>query len=151
MDFHCLSFEQLSVYQLYNVLALRQEVFAVEQNCVYQDCDGVDLKSWHLMGLNEEGKLQVYARLIPKDISYKGYVSIGRVVTSPAARGTGAGRLLLQKALEETRRLFGDQPIQIGAQSYLLKFYQSFGFQQIGEEYLEDGIPHWHMILLSSR
>lgn len=147
MTFLCLSFDQLSVYQLYELLALRQAVFAVEQNCIYQDCDGVDLKSWHLLGLNAEGKLLAYARLIPKDLSYEGFLSIGRIVTLPIARGTGAGRLLVQKAIEETHRLFGKQPIQIGAQSHLLHFYESFGFQAIGEAYIEDGIPHIHMVL----
>lgn len=147
MKFKCLPFGQLSVYELYDILALRQEVFAIEQNCVYQDCDGVDLQSWHLLGLNEEEKLIAYARLIPKDLSYAGYVSIGRVVTAPIARSIGAGRLLLLKALEETGRTFGKEPIQIGAQVYLVKFYESFGFQTVGIEYLEDGIPHIHMIL----
>lgn len=146
MKFQSLPFHHLTVYQLYDILALRQEVFAVEQNCVYQDCDGIDLKSWHLMGYNESKKLITYARLIPKDLSYIGYTSIGRIVTAPAARGGGVGRLLVQKAIEETYRLFGNEPIQIGAQLYLLKFYESFGFQVIGEEYLEDGIPHIHMI-----
>ncbi len=146
ITFQCLSFEQLTVYQLYELLALRQEVFAVEQNCVYQDCDGVDLKSWHLLGWNAAGNLFAYARLIPKDISYPGFSSIGRIVTSPIARGTGVGRLLVQKAIEENYRLFGAESIQIGAQSYLLHFYQSFGFSTISESYLEDGIPHIHMV-----
>lgn len=147
IKFECLPFAELSVFQLYDILTLRQEVFVVEQNCVYQDCDGVDLQSWHLLGMNSAGKLIAYTRLIPKDLSYADYVSIGRVATSPSARGTGAGRLLLQKSIEETERLFGKESIQIGAQLYLLKFYESFGFQAVGEEYLEDGIPHIHMIL----
>lgn len=147
MNFTCLPFDQLTVYQLYELLALRQAVFAVEQNCVYQDCDGIDLQSWHLLGLNTEGKLIAYARLIPKHLSYPDYISIGRIVTSPLARGAGAGRQLVQKAIAETYRLFGNESIQIGAQLYLLKFYESFGFKAIGEEYLEDGIPHIHMVM----
>lgn len=147
MKFECLAFDQLSVFQLYDLMALRQEVFVVEQNCPYLDCDGIDVKSWHLLGLNEKGNLLSYARLIPKDLVYDGYVSFGRVVSSPAVRRSGAGRALVDKAIEESYRLFGKEPIQIGAQSYLLNFYQSFGFQPVGEEYLEDGIPHIHMIL----
>lgn len=147
MKFKCLPFGQLNVYELYDILTLRQEVFAIEQNCVYQDCDGVDLQSWHLLGLNETEKLIAYARLIPKDIVYDGYVSFGRVVTSPTARRTGVGRVLVQQTIEECYRIFGIEPIQIGAQLYLLHFYESFGFQSIGEEYLEDGILHIHMIL----
>lgn len=146
ITFTCLPFEQLTVFQLYELMALRQEVFVVEQNCPYLDCDGKDPKSWHLMGFNELGTLVAYARLIPKDVSYVGYVSIGRICTTALVRGSGAGRLLVQKALEETDHLFGNEPIQIGAQLYLLKFYQSFGFEALGEEYLEDGIPHIHMV-----
>lgn len=146
MTFTCLPFEQLSVFQLYELMALRQEVFVVEQNCPYLDCDGKDLKSWHLLGFDQTGTLVAYARLIPEDVSYTGYVSIGRICTAALVRGSGAGRLLVQKALEETDRLFGHKPIQIGAQLYLLKFYQFFGFEAVGEEYIEDGIPHIHMV-----
>ncbi|MFN7118772.1 MAG: GNAT family N-acetyltransferase [Saprospiraceae bacterium] len=147
MTFQCLPFAQLSVFQLYECMALRQEVFVVEQNCVYQDCDGKDLKGWHLMGYNTDGKLVAYARLLPQGTSYPDYPSIGRIVTSPSARGDGAGRALVQAAITEMHQLFGKVPIKIGAQLYLLKFYQSFGFQPVGEEYLEDGIPHIEMIL----
>lgn len=144
--FSCLSFSELSNYQLYEILALRLEVFCVEQNCPYQDCDGKDLESWHLMGRDENGKLICYTRLLPVGLAYPDYVSIGRVVTSPAARGTGAGKILLNKSIATCEQLFGNQPIKIGAQTYLLKFYESFGFQSTGEEYLEDGIPHTKMI-----
>lgn len=150
MKFECLPFEQLSVFQLYQFMALRQEVFAVEQNCVYQDCDGKDLKSWHLMGYDESGQLIAYARLLPQGVSYPDYPSIGRIVSAPGARGTGAGRLLVQQAIEQMWALYGNHPIKIGAQLYLLKFYQSFGFQEVGEVYLEDGIPHIEMILSAS-
>jgi len=151
ITFECLPFIQLSVFQLYDILKLRQEVFAVEQKCVYQDCDDKDLQGWHLMGYDEKRQLLAYARLLPKGISYPDYPSIGRIVSAPSARGTGAGRLLVQQSVEEMRQLFGDQPIKIGAQVYLLNFYQSFGFQTIGEAYLEDGIPHIHMILDGDR
>ena len=145
-DFSCLSFSELSNYQLYEILALRLEVFCVEQNCPYQDCDGKDLESWHLMGRDEAGKLICYTRLLPAGLAYPEYVSIGRVVTSPSARGTGVGKILLEKSIATCQQLFGNQPIKIGAQTYLLKFYESFGFQSTGEAYLEDGIPHTKMI-----
>jgi len=128
-------------------MALRQEVFIVEQNCPYLDCDGKDLHSWHLAGRNEEGELLVYTRLLPEGISYEGYVSIGRVISAPAARRTGAGKELMWKSIEMARHLFGNKPIKIGAQSYLLRFYEGFGFRSTGEEYLEDGIPHTKMVL----
>ena len=128
-------------------MALRQEVFVVEQNCPYLDADGKDLHSWHLMGRDVQGKLICYTRLLPEGLSYDGYVSIGRVVSSPAARGTGAGKILIRRSIDMCRHLFGNQPIKIGAQTYLLKFYARFGFQSTGEEYLEDGIPHTKMTL----
>lgn len=147
ISFSCLPFAELSPYALYEILALRQEVFVVEQNCPYQDCDGKDLPSWHLMGRDESGKLLCYTRLLPKGISYEQYVSIGRVVSSPSARGTGAGKILMEESIRQCRQLFGNEPIKIGAQTYLLRFYEGFGFRSTGEEYLEDGIPHTSMIL----
>ncbi len=147
LTFACLSFDELSPHTLYEILALRQEVFVVEQNCPYQDCDGKDLQSWHLMGRDELGKLICYTRLLPGGLAYQGYASIGRVVSAPSARGTGSGKILMEKSIEACRQLFGNQPIKIGAQSYLLKFYEGFGFRSTGEEYMEDGIPHTKMIL----
>ncbi len=147
LTFTCLPFDQLTPHELYAIMALRQEVFVVEQNCPYLDADGRDQDSWHLMGRDASGKLICYTRLLPKGLAYSDYVSIGRVVSSPSARGTGAGKLLMQRSIDMCRHLFGNQPIKIGAQSYLLKFYETFGFRSTGEEYLEDGIPHTKMIL----
>ena len=50
IDWHLKKFEDLSPLELYKILDLRQQVFVVEQNCAYQDVDGKDLKSYHLMG-----------------------------------------------------------------------------------------------------
>ncbi len=147
LRFSCLPFDALSPHELYEIMALRQEVFVVEQNCPYLDADGKDLQSWHLMGRNAAGALLAYTRLLPEGVSYPGYTSIGRVVSSPAARGTGAGKLIMQRSIDLCRHLFGPLPIKIGAQSYLLKFYESLGFISTGEEYLEDGIPHTKMVL----
>jgi len=147
MTFSCLPFTDLTATELYDILVLRQEVFIVEQNCPYLDADGKDLLAWHLMGRNEQGKLLCYTRLLPDGVSYVGYASIGRVASSPAARGTGIGRELMRRSIEMCKHLFGNQPVKIGAQTYLLRFYESFGFQSTGEEYLEDGIPHTKMIL----
>ncbi len=148
LHFSCLPFDQLTPRELYDIMALRQEVFIVEQNCPYLDADGKDLHCWHLTGRNDHGKLICYTRLLPKGLAYDDYVSIGRVVSSPSARGIGAGKILLQRSIELCIHLFGNQPIKIGAQSYLLKFYEGFGFRSTGEEYLEDGIPHTKMILV---
>jgi len=147
LEFHCKTFHKLSVEELYEMLALRQEVFVIEQNCPYLDADGKDQKSWHLWACDDARKLVAYCRLMPQGMVYENYPAIGRVVTSPSCRGTGIGRQLVQAALEWTAKLFGGQPVKLSAQSYLIRFYESFGFQTVGEEYLEDGIPHTAMIL----
>jgi ElaA protein len=138
------SFNELSPTELYKILRLRNEVFVVEQNCPYQDADNKDLKCHHLMLLKND-ELMAYARLVPPGLSFP-QMSIGRVVTSPKARGTGAGRILMNTAIEQCHHFFGEGSIQIGAQAYLLKFYGSLGFKEIGEIYDEDGIPHIDMI-----
>jgi ElaA protein len=148
MLFKCVPFKDLTVYELYDILALRLEVFCVEQNCPYQDADGKDLEGWHLMGKNTEGVLVAYTRLLPKGVSYENYASIGRVVNSPKVRGLGYGKMLMTESITQMEKLFPNEPVKIGAQSYLLQFYQSLGFESTGEEYLEDGIPHTSMILI---
>lgn len=138
-------FEDLSNVELYTILALRLAVFSVEQNCAYQDADGKDFKSLHLMGLDENGQLMAYSRLVPPGVSFK-EVSIGRVITSNIARGSGAGKELMKVSLEEIKKHFGNVPVRIGAQCYLIKFYSDFGFEIASEEYLEDNIPHIEML-----
>jgi ElaA protein len=139
-------FEDLTPYELYNIVWLRNEVFVVEQNCVYQDADYKDQKGWHLMGVDEVGKLMAYVRLLPAGVSYENEPSIGRVVTNPAARGTGVGRELMTIAIKQCEEIFGKLDIKIGAQYYLLRFYTSLGFKQTSGIYLEDGIEHIEMI-----
>lgn len=147
MTFKCVPFDSLTVRELYDIMALRQIVFTVEQNCPYLDADGKDLDGWHLMLFNTEGVLAAYTRLLAKGISYDDYASIGRVVSAPHARGTGAGKAVMEESIKQMAQLFPNQPIKIGAQSYLLKFYESLGFESTGEAYLEDDIPHTSMIL----
>ncbi len=137
-------FADLTPKELYNILQLRNEVFIVEQNCPYQDLDNKDLYAYHLMGMKED-KLLAYARLLAPGISYS-ESSIGRVVSSPSARKTGIGKKLMQESIEQVRNLFHTDTIRIGAQFYLQKFYESFGFIQDGEIYLEDNIPHILML-----
>lgn len=146
LKYECKPFAELTPAELYEAMALRQEVFIVEQNCPYLDADGKDLQSWHLLGRDEAGVLLAYVRILPIGVSYPEYPSIGRVVTSPSARGKGYGKELMEVAIETLYRLFGPSPIKIGAQTYLLKFYESLGFRSTGEEYLEDGIPHTKMV-----
>jgi ElaA protein len=150
----CKSFNDLSNEELYDIFRLRQEVFVVEQNCPYQDADGKDLKSLHVQGHltpgpspTGEGSLIAYARIVLPGVSYR-EVSIGRVVTSPKARRTGAGKMLMQKTMDYIKTEVGNVPIRIGAQLYLQKFYEGFGFVREGAEYLEDGIPHIIMLYM---
>jgi ElaA protein len=138
-------FDDLSAAELYAILKLRNEVFVVEQNCVYQDTDDKDQHSYHLAGWNGKD-LVAYTRIIPPGIAYS-QVSIGRVVTSPKYRKTGIGRILMQESISKVFSQFNCSEIKIGAQVYLTKFYQSLGFVQSGPEYLEDGIPHIEMTL----
>lgn len=146
IQFTCVPFHDLTPYELYDILALRQEVFVVEQNCPYLDADGKDLQSYHLMCRDEAGTLVACTRLLPRGLSYPEYASIGRVVNSSSVRGKGVGKQLMEKSIELCRHLFKDEPIKIGAQTYLLRFYESLGFVSTGEEYLEDGIPHTKMV-----
>ncbi|UOQ52576.1 GNAT family N-acetyltransferase [Hymenobacter cellulosivorans] len=137
-------FADLTLPELYAVLQLRTEVFIVEQNCPFQDIDGQDQVAYHLLGYTPEGQLAAYARLFDAGQCYA-QVSIGRVVVAPAFRRYGLGQELMRQAIAHCAQLFGPQPIKIGAQQYLTKFYQGFGFEQRGEMYLEDGIPHIYM------
>lgn len=137
------SFNELTPAELYAILQLRIEVFSVEQNCVYQDADGKDQQSIHLCGWNGNF-LAAYCRILPAGLSYD-HPSIGRVVTSPQHRKNGYGKMLMQKAIEKTIRLFHDPLIIISAQFYLKVFYESLGFEQVSEVYLEDNIPHIKM------
>jgi ElaA protein len=142
----CVPFYELTLDELYAIMVLRQEVFVLEQNCAFVDADGKDQSAWHLMVNDASNKCVAYTRLFDKSVYYDGYTSIGRVVTSSQARGGGIGKFLMQKSIEKTIELFGNEPIKIGAQSYLIKFYQSLGFELTGHDYVEDGIDHTYMI-----
>lgn len=137
-------FDALTPHELYAILQLRNAVFVVEQTCVFQDADDKDQGSYHLMGFQSD-KLVAYTRLLPPGLAYT-QASIGRVVTSPDVRRSGAGKKLIAQSIHEVLNLFGKGPIKIGAQLYLKHFYQSFGFVQTGGPYLEDGIEHIYMV-----
>lgn len=137
-------FDELSLQQLYDIMRIRQQVFMVEQACYYLDADNYDQQSFHLI-MYEKENLVAYARIIPPGALYD-EPSIGRVVTHSSVRRTGLGKILFQKSIDETEKLFGKCPIKIMAQSYLIKFYRGFGFEVSSEEFLEDGIAHNYMI-----
>ena len=141
---HYKNFEDLTPTELYQILQLRTEVFVVEQNCVYNDCDGKDKKSKHLW-LEFEGKIAAYCRIVPPGISYS-EPSIGRVVTQFKFRNLKLGNQLMKNAIQISENHFETRFIRISAQSYLKNFYENLGFQQVSEEYLEDEIPHIEML-----
>jgi ElaA protein len=136
-------FEALTIDELYNLLKLRSEVFVVEQNCVYLDADGKDKLALHLIG-EYDGKIVACARLFDAGISFDN-ASIGRVVVNVNYRDKKWGHDLMHEAIAGIKSNFGKDKITIGAQLYLKKFYESHGFVQTSEMYMEDGIPHIEM------
>ena len=139
------SFSELNIYELYAIMVLRQEVFIVEQVCPYLDADGKDQKSHHLLGFDNDGDLVAHLRLVAPGVSYQ-EMSFGRIVTSDKVRGKGVGKLLMEEGIKQSELLYGKMANRISAQSYLIPFYQYFGFKIEGEEYLEDDIPHTEML-----
>ncbi len=149
LRWRCLPFAALDAANLYRVLQLRSAVFVVEQACVFQDMDGRDPVCLHLLGAapdaGQGGDLLAYARLLPAGLAFP-EASIGRVATSPATRGSGLGHALMAQAIAQVQRLWGQQPIRIGAQAHLQAFYRQHGFEPDGDPYLEDGIDHIEML-----
>ena len=144
IQFNWSRLEQLSGPQFHDIIAHRERVFIVEQNCPFQDADQYDAHSWHLIG-RVDGQLAAYLRIT--DAGHKfAEACIGRVLTASEFRGQSFGIALMQEALNGMHQQFSKQANRIGAQSYLLKFYGSFGFVVVGDEYLEDGIPHFEML-----
>jgi ElaA protein len=143
LQFKIKTFQELSIDELYAILQLRSEIFVVEQNCVYQDIDGKDEKALHVIGLFE-GKIVAYARLFNTGL-YFDSPSIGRVVVKSNFRDQKWGHQLMKNAIQAIELQFASKQITISAQLYLKKFYESHGFIQVGEGYLEDGIPHIRM------
>lgn len=142
-EFKIKPFKTLSLVELYQILQLRSEVFVVEQNCVYQDIDGKDEKALHVLGMYE-GVLVAYARLFqPGD--YFEQASIGRVIVNPAYRDKKWGHDLMTAAIQSIAEHYGETNITISAQLYLKRFYESHGFVQTSDMYLEDDIPHIEM------
>lgn len=147
MQWHCLSFDQLTTHQLYDCLKLRCDVFVVEQACPYPELDDHDRApgTLHLLGY-QNNQLVAYLRLLAPGTTYPN-VSLGRVATAAAARGNGLGHRLLAEGLRLAEHHWPGQTIDIGAQSHLQPYYCRYGFEPISAEYLEDGIPHIDMRL----
>jgi len=140
VTWHDKRFDELTAGELYAILALRAQVFVIEQSCIYLDPDGKDQASRHLWAARGDDVL-AYLRIVPPGVSYA-EIAIGRVVTAPAARGSGLAKELMLRGISAC----GTQPIRIGAQCYLERFYSGLGFQRAGPDYVEDGIPHLEML-----
>lgn len=149
VQWRCLPFAAMSAGTLYRLLRLRSEVFVVEQACVFQDMDGLDAVCMHLLGevVSADGTVVLLAstRLVPPGVAFE-EASIGRVVTAPAARGGGIGHTLMAESVRQLIALWGEQPIRIGAQAHLERFYNRHGFVSDNKPYIEDGIPHLEML-----
>jgi ElaA protein len=144
LNWTCTRFKELGVDNLYDALALRCRVFVLEQG-PYLDPDGIDRRAWHLLGRDAAGTLQAYLRIVYPGVKYA-EPSIGRVITSPERRGTGLGRRLFAEGVARCLALWPGQGIRISAQSHLERFYGGWGFRRVGDDYLEDNIPHLEML-----
>ena len=137
-------FNDLGVDNLHDALQLRSRVFILEQG-PYLDVDGHDRSSWHLLGRDDAGILIAYLRVVDPGVKYA-EPAIGRVVTAPEVRGTGLGRTLMREGLLGCARHWPGQPVRISAQAHLERFYNGFGFVRVGENHIEDTIPHVEML-----
>lgn len=144
MEWALKKFNELTLDEFHDILKLRIDIFVVEQNCPYPEIDNKDSKAYHFFG-KEESNIVAYTRIFKAGDYYK-EASFGRVVVHQHYRNQKLGYQLVENALKEIQSLFGNVPIKIGAQKHLNKFYACFGFQQEGEGYIEDGIPHIYMI-----
>lgn len=139
------NFDEISLPRFYEILAARVAVFVVEQDCPYQDIDGLDAQAIHVTAWAPDGSVLAYARILPPGTRFD-EPSIGRVLTNEAARGTGLGRELMARSLAATEDAFPGHGIRISAQQYLERFYRDFDFETVRGPYPEDGIPHLEML-----
>ena len=143
MEIEIKKYEELTLDELYEILKIRVNVFVVEQKCPYPELDDKDKKAYHVW-LRENGMIKAYLRVLRAGVSYE-EASIGRVLTTE--RGKGYGEKIFAKGIEIAREKFNADKIRIGAQLYAKGFYERFGFRQVSEKYLEDGIYHIEMLL----
>ena len=144
MNWHLKRFDELTTKELYEILRARAEVFVVEQDCIYQDCDRKDQKSWHLFS-EENGEVVSYMRIIEKGVSYP-EMSMGRLLTREQHRKSGYSRETIARGLDFVVNTLGETKVRVSGQLYMKKFYESMGFRTTSEVYLEDGIEHVEML-----
>ena len=139
-------FEQLTARDVHDALRLRQDVFVIEQDCIFHEIDGRDPLAWHLLGRSgADARLVAYARIFAPGVLGP-EAGIGRIVTAPAARGSGLGHALMGESLRLVERIAPDAPIRLAAQHHLERFYASYGFRGVGQKYIEDDIWHLDMV-----
>ena len=139
------SFQELSLEEFHDIIALRIQIFIIEQNCPYQEVDGKDKLAHHLFFKNEKDEIIAVTRILPQGISYA-EVAIGRVVVHEDYRGTGLGNQLMADSMNFVKDEYGKVPVRLSAQKHLENYYGNHGFKSTGKEYLEDGIPHVEML-----
>ena len=139
------SFQELSLEEFHDIIALRIQIFIIEQNCPYQEVDGKDKLAHHLFFKNEMDEIIAVTRILPQGISYP-EVAIGRVVVHEDYRGTGLGNQLMADSMNFVKDEYGKVPVRLSAQKHLENYYGNHGFKSTGKEYLEDGIPHVEML-----
>jgi ElaA protein len=147
IEFHLVvkHFDELTINELYDITSIRQDVFVVEQECAFIDSDGHDKKAIHLILYNQDNKIVAYARALDKNTIYK-EATLGRVLTHQEYRKHGLGKVIFANAMKYLQEYYGIQTIKIQAQSYLVPFYKTYGFEVLNEAYLDTGIYHNDMI-----
>jgi ElaA protein len=146
IDWRASVFSELSPVELARIYRARQQVFTIEQQCIYLDADEFDETAWHIAGWSAHSSVPLaYARLVNPGRKYA-EPSMGRVITTGEARGTGLGRELVRRVLAHSALVFPGQAVRISAQERLARFYAEFAFSVVGEPYMEDGIPHIEML-----
>lgn len=139
-------YNELSLSEFHDLVALRIQVFVIEQECPYQDLDGKDKEAFHVILRDEKGSIIGTTRILPKDVSYP-EIAIGRVVVDENNRHLKLGHKLMEESLAFINKEYGPQNVKLSAQTHLKNFYSAHGFNSTGKEYLEDGIPHTEMLL----
>jgi ElaA protein len=137
-------FDELSARDVHDLLRLRQDVFVIEQDCIFHEIDGRDPDAVHVLG-RRDGRLVACARIFAPGAHYE-EASIGRIATDPGVRGTGLGHELFRVCLEISERMAPGAPIRLAAQAHLERFYGAYGFVGVGDRYMDDGIVHLDML-----
>lgn len=144
MNWKLKKFDELTSRELYEILRLRNEVFIIEQDCPYLDCDRKDYGAYHLF-MEDNNEVVAYLRVLDKGVTFD-EVCLGRVIVRESQRGKGLAREMLKLGLEVAEEKFGETTVKISAQQRLVKLYESVGFKQVSDMYMEDNIPHVAMI-----